>query len=81
MVNLAVIVQIFLAEIKDGQIKFMVEIGLQQLEVVVVMAVAVVQDIMEVLELVILLQQMVIVDAVAVDQVIQEGLDHILHQT
>ena len=81
MVNLAVIVQIFLVEIKDGQIKFMVEIGLQQLEVVVVMAVAVVQDIMEVLELVILLQQMVIVDAVAVDQVIQEGLDHILHQT
>ena len=80
MVNLAVIVQVFLVELKDGHNKFMVEIGVQQLEVVVVMVVAVVQDIMVVLEQVILLQRMVIVELVAVDQVIQEGLDHILHQ-
>ena len=42
MVNLAVIVQVFLVELKDGHNKFMVECGVQQLEVVVVMAVAVV---------------------------------------
>ena len=67
-------------EIKDGHNKFMVEIGVQQLEVVVVMAVAVVQDIMVVLEQVMILQPMEIVKLVAVDQVIQEVLDLILHQ-
>ena len=80
MVNLAVIVQMSLQELKDGHNKFMVEIGVQQLEVVVVMAVAVVQDIMVVLEQVMILQPMEIVKLVAVDQVIQEVLDHILHQ-
>ena len=33
MVNLAVIVQMLLVELKDGHNKFMVEIGVQQLEV------------------------------------------------
>ena len=75
-----VIVQVLLVELKDGHNKFMVEIGVQQLEVVVVMVVAVVQDIMVVLEQVMTLQHMEIVKLVAVDQVIQEGLDHIPHQ-